>query len=377
MIDGSAPSTFGAAANLDRSVIAAEPAVSGSAPPPHPALTNIQALRAVAAILVVFVHLEYPLAQLGIGRSWQSFFAGGVDLFFVISGFIMVHTTARRSISPLAFLRLRIIRVVPLYWAITLCAFAVALVLPSAMQGTVADPVALFQSLFFIPFIRPDGLIRPILFVGWSLNLEMMFYLMFALTLFLRSPVMRVMCGVTALIALVALGKGPVGNDPVLAFMTGPMILEFGMGMILGLLFPHLPETQVSRSALIIGALAVAGLLLLPANAFITPIAIVATLTVLGALMLERFGICVENRTIIKIGDASYALYLTHPFVTQGIILIASAVLPSSQGVAGLTIAAALLASTLLAIAVHKWVEKPLGTHAARIWLPPHLREAR
>jgi exopolysaccharide production protein ExoZ len=82
-------------------------------------IRNVQALRAIAAILVVFVHLDKLLA--GIGAS--TFGAGGVDIFFVISGFIMVYTTMGRQPSPLSFMANRIARIVPIYWAITLVSF--------------------------------------------------------------------------------------------------------------------------------------------------------------------------------------------------------------------------------------------------------------
>src|SRR5687767_4907064 len=83
-------------------------------------IDNIQVLRAVAALLVVFVHLDGFLRVLGL----RPFGHGGVDLFFVISGFIMVYTTRGRPITPAAFLLNRITRIAPIYWLITLAVFA-------------------------------------------------------------------------------------------------------------------------------------------------------------------------------------------------------------------------------------------------------------
>src|SRR6185437_14170487 len=134
-------------------------------------LDNIQALRAIAALLVVFVHLAVPVAALGVAP----FGAGGVDLFFVISGFIMVYTTVGRPISGAEFLGRRIVRIVPLYWLLTLAVFGIALIAPTLLQFTTASWGQLLKSLFFIPFAKANGDVQPVLFLGWTLNYEMFF----------------------------------------------------------------------------------------------------------------------------------------------------------------------------------------------------------
>jgi exopolysaccharide production protein ExoZ len=127
-------------------------------------LKSIQILRAAAALGVLLDHAGRwldvaPIVDIG---------AAGVDLFFVISGFIMVYTSERlfgQTGAPQRFLARRIIRIVPLYW--TLTAFA-ALVLFGFGPNTLG-------SYLFIPTHR-----GPILTVGWTLNYEMMFYSLFA-----------------------------------------------------------------------------------------------------------------------------------------------------------------------------------------------------
>ena len=143
-------------------------------------LFNIQALRAVAALLVVFVHID-RLAELAGFRSGTTAFGNtGVDLFFVISGFIMVVTVTERPQSPSQFFRHRVARIVPLYWLVTLAVFTLALVAPVLLQSTKANPAELLKSLAFIPYPRSDGQMHPLVFVGWTLNYEMMFYALFA-----------------------------------------------------------------------------------------------------------------------------------------------------------------------------------------------------
>src|SRR5690606_35064881 len=101
----------------------------------------------------------------------------GVDLFFVISGFIMVHVSRNqfaRPGAPLDFVRRRLVRIVPLYWTMTTLMVAVVLLLPQSVDTATADPRQWIASYLFIPFERAsDGMMRPVLGLGWSLNYEM------------------------------------------------------------------------------------------------------------------------------------------------------------------------------------------------------------
>src|SRR4051812_42255496 len=98
-------------------------------------------LRGVAALMVVFVHLDNHLARLNYGTVDVGWLATGVDIFFVISGFIMWTSVERRGgMSAREFLKNRIIRIVPLYWAATGVVAVVALVAPQVLKTTVFDP---------------------------------------------------------------------------------------------------------------------------------------------------------------------------------------------------------------------------------------------
>ena len=133
-----------------------------------------------AALLVVFVHLDELLPRLGL----PLFGGAGVDIFFVISGFIMVHTTMDRDdVTPWSFMAGRISRIVPAYWVATFAVFGIALVAPSLLRTPHLPVGELLQSLAFIPFVKDSGLTQPLLFVGWTLNYERFFYLVFAMGL--------------------------------------------------------------------------------------------------------------------------------------------------------------------------------------------------
>jgi exopolysaccharide production protein ExoZ len=113
--------------------------------------------------------------------GFDTFGGGGVDIFFVISGFIMVYTTQSHHVGPFSFFVNRVVRIVPIYWLLTLAVFTLAVIAPHLLGATRAAPSELLKSLLFIPFAKSNGAVQPILFLGWTLNYEMFFYMLFAL----------------------------------------------------------------------------------------------------------------------------------------------------------------------------------------------------
>ncbi|PNU05605.1 acyltransferase family protein [Novosphingobium guangzhouense] len=329
-------------------------------------LLNIQALRALAALLVVIVHLEALGVVLGLGKGVFNLFAVGVDLFFVISGFIMVHTTSRRAVTPAGFLTSRLVRIAPLYWTLTVAVFALALAWPALLGTTRADWGALVRSLAFIPGERADGTVRPILFVGWSLNLEMAFYVVFAFTLIVRDVVGRVILGAAVLASAVCLGivlRPYLGFE--LRFLTQPILLEFAAGMIVGLLYPLLPASRAAAwGAAVTGGIALIVLVIaarwpLPGG---WPVSLLpASIAVLAALVAERGGLAVAWQPVQAIGAASYALYLTHPFVTQAATIAAERFGMLNAATAPLWMVGALGSSVAVGGLAHRQLERPLG----------------
>ncbi|MBI5939882.1 MAG: acyltransferase [Caulobacterales bacterium] len=331
-------------------------------------IRNIQALRALAAYFVVVVHLDALILLAG----GPKFGNGGVDVFFVISGYIMVHVTRAGQASPGGFLLNRIARVAPLYWVLTVAVFVIAAVAPSMFKNTSADPVQLLMSLFFIPFQKAaTGGPQPILFVGWTLNYEIFFYGLFALGLFARKREHGTLAVIGVLLALVAAGLVARPTATLPAFYSSPLILEFAAGMALALALPHMPETvgRLGQAVvLVIGALAL--LMLVNAPPWRATHALVygppSTVLVAAALLLERWGRSLDNRLVRLLGDASYSVYLTHVFVT-----IAATRLSLQMGVSGWTAAAAFLVALLgvtgLGLATHLLVEKPVTRLARRL----------
>jgi exopolysaccharide production protein ExoZ len=330
-------------------------------PQSSPAIRPIQFLRAIAALMVVWHHAREQLTVL------KTYFPGesgpsGVDLFFVISGFIMVVTTSRKRVSSLDFLLRRVVRVVPLYWLLTLSVVALAVVAPQLLRSTDISASHVVQSLLFIPHLSPShpGTNWPVLVPGWTLNYEMFFYVLFAISLLLnlhlRFAAMAVLLGGLVLCGLLL---GPL-NAPVFATYTSPLLLEFLVGAMLGRLWL---ADRVLRSTWGAALCLVVGLaLLLWRDAPYAPLAQIlgSGLVVAGALS-PRFREW-RNRPMLVLGDASYSIYLTHLFAL-GLLRWAWTrmdISQSSPASAWLFMVSALLFASLIGWLVHRLVEQPL-----------------
>jgi peptidoglycan/LPS O-acetylase OafA/YrhL len=204
-------------------------------------IVSVQILRAVAASAVVLAHAQ----------SWLSTMAGApdalpdlhfvgwfaVDLFFVISGFIMVYTSEpmfARPDGPKTFMLHRLVRIVPFYWLVTAAYAALSLAFPGFDRSYGLEFIA--ASFLFIPMLNADGAAMPIVGHGWTLNYEMLFYSVFALAVFAPRR-LAVALASGALVAAVLLGKLLAPTSTVLAFWTSPLILQFIYGMLIGLVY--------------------------------------------------------------------------------------------------------------------------------------------
>ena len=198
----------------------------------------IQYLRALAATMVVVFHCA--------GNNYALIGAASVDLFFVISGFVMWIVTAQRPISPLTFMVHRIKRIVPLCWLATLTLASAAALVPSAFSRLEFFATGLMQSLLFILHIDlRSGRVSLLLEQGWTLNYEIFFYAAIALALLL--PVGRRLLFLSgALLGLIAVGMTLNPAGPVPRTYTDPLFIEFLAGLWLG--HYYLSATTTSRT---------------------------------------------------------------------------------------------------------------------------------
>ena len=348
-------------------------------------IVSIQYLRAGAALLVVFYHALYQIKEyqgLFEGGIWR-FGSAGVDIFFLISGFIMWVTTATRHTTPVGFMKNRIIRIVPMYWIVTLGLFTLSSILPNAIMIVDTTPGHLARSLLFIPHADPaqPERIWPLLLTGWTLNYEMFFYGIFACALLLPRRFMLPMV-FAVFSALTLTGFSGMAHGPAASFWTESIIMEFAAGMLIGHLYLR---GRLSFSGPVSVALVVVGGILLVAA---TPWAVPQTrllawglpafMIVIGALSLESYRTPRGKGVLELLGDASYSIYLTH-IVTLG-------ALRTFWNMAGLTkpglpaavtfICVAMLVCTVVGVAAYAGVEAPITRAARRLRLGARLKPA-
>lgn len=296
---------------------------------------SIQYLRGVAATMVVLFHLGSPLERLGYRGVWPVGLSAGVDIFFVISGFVMWISTIGRTVTPWQFFRKRIVRIVPLYWLLTTVMLVVMLVLPSALQTSRFSLPHVIASYLFLPMQNPGkGTMEPLLFPGWTLNYEMFFYLIFG-TLLLVSPRLRLL-GTALLFGLLVLVGWLAGwpTVSVAGFYTSPRLLEFVAGMVLAWLVCQRGADRLLAPPVALAGLA-AGFAALLFNPFPSdwPWALSAglpsALIVACAVSLEGRGRLREWRPAHLLGDASYSIYLTQLISMAAFRFLWSHVMPA------------------------------------------------
>jgi exopolysaccharide production protein ExoZ len=315
-------------------------------PPKQPkmSINIIQALRAIAALLVVSTHVETGFRENpNIAQPWVSQFGGlsgfggiGVDIFFIISGFIMVYVGVpyfRRESSIKDFLLRRVLRIYPLYWLVSL------LYIGAATAKTMLSLVAgqsftesldfdlqwhrLLGALTLFPSYNEIGNIQPILGVGWTLSYEVFFYLVFALAVgigFRWAPLV-----VIAVFSLLIFLPLPDSNSALSKFLREPILLEFPAGMLIAyaVVLSKRPPRWVLLFSIVLGLAGFLGGIIFDFDYSYRYLhrGIPSALLVFGLIFWEiRFGFKVPS-FLVKLGDASYAIYLIHTMVISYLIL--------------------------------------------------------
>jgi peptidoglycan/LPS O-acetylase OafA/YrhL len=343
-------------------------------------IPSLQSLRAFAALAVVAHHamravtvnanpaLHLPDPLLLTSPAFIELGAFGVDLFFILSGFLMVYIAApyvekRKSVGD--FVLQRAIRIWPMY------AIATALYLGLNIAARLAqgrelpfDASALrLLSFLFVPSFNASGYLQPILGVGWTLNYEICFYLVFAAALAIGR---KTLVSALALILSAAflLGSALPADGAAHAFLGNPILFEFLLGAIAARLFIS------GRLAMFPALVAIpAGLALLAAFAWLPNDGyfrvlyrgIPGLLIFIGVLNLDTK--IHWPRWWIHVGDASYSIYLFHViFIYQitGVMLSALVTTGYVSGAAEATAFVAFIASVTIGLIIHSLIEKPL-----------------
>jgi exopolysaccharide production protein ExoZ len=336
----------------------------------------IQVLRGLAALLVVVGHAIHETQVMGnaLGRApidgslvrWST----GVDIFFVISGFIMVYSSTQLFQRPggwRSFLWRRFVRIVPLYWLLTTLLLLGAFVAPRLLNVPIDDWRHVLASYLFIPSLRAPGEIRPVMALGWTLNLEMFFYALFACTLAL--PMRRAVLVLTAFLALLAgIGLAVEPTQVQLAFWTQSIILEFAFGCLLAL--AYLRGLRIGATpALLLASAGLAGLVQWPVPVeWQLPDALrwgIPALMIVAAAALHPGAGSKGNvssrlpNLAVLLGNVSYSLYLVHPFVLRPLRNLWTQLIGNALPLTAY-VAAATIAACLAALLLYRYVEQPL-----------------
>jgi exopolysaccharide production protein ExoZ len=336
-------------------------------PTKRKAIENIQIMRGGAALSVALAHaaaqfpVERPIPRVAAAQA-------GVDIFFVISGFIMVYVTESRRQTGAEFFLNRCARIVPNYWLYTAFTAALALAAHSFFRETTFTLPHFILSMLFIAHPNPaiPGSASPLLRPGWTLNFEIFFYLIFALSLFAWKRRVWITAGTIA--ALVIVGLLFHIDSVAYGVYTSPIMLEFVLGMILAVLYlrglPRVPAVV----PLLIG---IGGVLAI----FAAPFAADAShrirvlcfglpaFAIMGAtLLVGDMGRGAVGRLLTRLGDASYSIYLTHPFTVAGCRVLARKLHlePHSMAAQIAFVLVAVIAAALVGVLAYQWIETRL-----------------
>ncbi len=324
-------------------------------------LSTVQWLRAVAAMLVMLFHTSQGVEfRTGVLTSrWTDFGACGVDIFFVISGFIMTVTSAGKNFRLGDFLIKRVLRIAPIYWLFTLLKAMSLLLIPSLVLFSVFSIRNIVTSLLLVPYDTPGRGVVPLIIVAWSLELEIMFYLVFGLC---RSLLPRQWVTAITLIFLATMAAYVLGPaNYVIGFYARPVIFEFLFGILLGRLFlsDRLPQKRVCLAMV---AIASASLLILPQGTESTRFllwGLPSAALVLGMVAIEKHYRLWRWPVMTLIGDSSYSLYLTHTLAVPFIMLPLHYLHPGLIG-SYIYLVPMLVLQVLIGCMTFRFVEKPV-----------------
>jgi exopolysaccharide production protein ExoZ len=334
---------------------------------PRTQLLSIQYLRAIAALSVLVTHaLQWPLPEMNMyllktGRL-------GVEVFFVISGFIITTIAGDGPFHPRVFLERRAHRIIPTYWAATFLVAVLAIALPDQFRTTVPTIEGLLKSMLFIPSQEPKA---PLLLLGWTLNFEVFFYLIFASLFFLRSGTRTVVL-LVCFALLVSIGQFGTGLTYVEAIYTSPSLIGFALGTVLAQAYrlgwitrlgEYLRWPVIATPFCLLLAFYVIDWDSADSIALWKHLLMSFTALSIGLLALhcETQNKVADLKSLKYLGDASYSIYLFHIFAVAGVWAIAKRMFDVQQPLLYLMCTAlAILAGLIFGLLCHHYIERPL-----------------
>ncbi len=335
-----------------------------SAKPDVKVYNSLQAARAIAVMLALFCHCGVILNNPKYWHvSWQHYVYaghGGVEIFFVLSGIVILHAHLRDIGNPAqvgSYLWKRFRRIYPVYWAALALTAPVFVLVPSFGRGFERQPMVILQSILLVHLTNTER----VLAVSWTLFHEIMFYAAFA-AIILNRRVGAVLTAVWMAASVYSL-IFPLAHNVVAEYLS-PLHLLFGFGICVTLIV-----RRYSMPGWPLALIGTAGFVacFIYENKIITetdPLNVLygffAALFLWGAMLLEQQGQLRVPASVKLIGDASYSIYLVHLPVLSAIAKIlypAWRRFPTPLIVPFLVMA---VLGTGLGLLMHLYVEKPL-----------------
>ncbi len=277
-------------------------------------ILSVQYMRAIAALLVVVSHValkgeQYSSNPLG----WFNVGGAGVDLFFIISGYIMCHTVDHKQVDFVGFIKARLKRIIPLYWVLTTAALIVFIVFPEKINSS-GGATNIIHSYTLFPTVD-----KYLIQNGWTLSYEFFFYSIFASCLALTVS-FRYLLPAVIILGLVSIGYYGGSNNFQIQFLTNSLLIEFVFGILIFYFFKTKSLSYFFGGGLII--LSIFMLTLVNNYQFEVPRVVSygmpALLFFIGMMALEPLFKKIETVKMLillkNLGNSSYSLYLCHPF---------------------------------------------------------------
>lgn len=283
-------------------------------------ISSLQMLRAIAAWSVVYHHYMQIFYNFQSDSYIGSFFGlrgnFGVDLFFLLSGFVMYLSASRPEATPWSFFLKRLLRVVPAYYFFTILAIVVSVLIPNEFGFTKITTSSFFYSILFIPHENPSGLgVFPFLTVGWTLNYEILFYTILSLCIFLNKRSAILLCTISVAVLPLAL---KYTTPTVLSVMRNHQIWQFLFGFLVAKIYLDNNYVLFKRKASGVFLFVLASIMLSGVIGYGSLQRTIAAMAIILGFLIFDDVFDYKNKIlsfIVRLGDYSYSTYLSHILV--------------------------------------------------------------
>jgi exopolysaccharide production protein ExoZ len=334
-------------------------------------LQLIQLLRGIASMLVVMLHITVNYEEVYHNKLLGGFFlfgGSGVDIFFVLSGFIITYTNIssigkKEKVVP--FIKKRFIRILPIYWIIITLLLIFRLLLPQFYNSGISLNGSVLAATYFL--LPGHTMING---VSWSLTNELFFYLLFVVALIIphKKISLCLMLSYLLFLFVFALSNTADASNPYLSLLTFSMNIEFFMGVIIALIVSRvnirwaLPMATMGILLFAIGIYFSLNNLVLFPSSFnrVVLFGIPSFFIILGFTTYEIHRKVNMHNIVIDLGDASYSIYLFHLPLVAAFFKILFRCNITNKPVIYLLIIALIIAIMFCGILIYRKIEKPV-----------------